>query len=203
MSEECKTCPERDNCDNKRMVECALAELPQQNIASATQGILIDSAAPILREEIKSPLSPFRYKDELEKALNDSYFGNMFMYGAQKVGGRINETILYISKSEQDIRSFLKYLQSKLKAEQKECTLDEEYDILKVPKYYDIVGKSVHGPMLGTGYGYCKYYCFSEVYDRNKYSDTENEKLKDILMHTREGAEEISGLEILYMLGLV
>lgn len=34
-------------------------------------------------------------------------------------------TILYISKSEQDIRGFLKYLQSKLKSEQKECTLDE------------------------------------------------------------------------------
>ena len=115
----------------------------------------------------------------------------------------MNETILYISKSEQDIRSFLKYLQSKLKAEQKECALDEEHDILKVPKCYDIVGKSVHGNMLGTGYGYCKYYCFSEAYDRNKYSNAENERLKEILMHTREDAEEISGLEILYMLGLV
>ena len=124
------------------------------------------------------------------------------MYGCLKVGGRMNETILYISKSEQDIRSFLKYLQSKLKAEQKECTLDEKHDILIVPKCYDIVGKSVHGNMLGAGYGYCKYYCFSEMYDRNKYNNAENEKLKDILMHTREGAEEISGLEILYMLGL-
>jgi hypothetical protein len=38
--------------------------------------------SPILREEIKSPLSPFRYKDELEKALNDLHFGNMFMNGA-------------------------------------------------------------------------------------------------------------------------
>lgn len=73
-----------------------------------------------------------------------------------KVGGKLKETILYISKSEQDIQSFLKYLQSKLKAEQKGCTLDEKYDILKVPKYYDIVGKSVHGTMLGAGYGYCK-----------------------------------------------
>ena len=125
------------------------------------------------------------------------------MYGCLKVGGRMNETILYISKSEQDIRSFLKYLQSKLKAEHKECTLDEKHDILKVPKCYDIVGKSVHGNMLGVGYGYCKYYCFSEMYDRNKYNNAENEKLKDILMHTREGAEEISELEILYMLGLV
>ena len=115
----------------------------------------------------------------------------------------MKETILYISKTEEDIKSFLKYLQRKLGAEQKECTLDEKHDILIVPKYYDIVGKSVHGSMLGTGYGYCKYYCFSEMYDRNKYSNAENEKLKDILMHTREGAEEISGLEILYMLGLV
>mgnify|MGYP001424491465 FL=1 len=114
----------------------------------------------------------------------------------------MKETILYISKSEQDIQSFLKYLQSKLEAEQKECALDIEYDILKVPKYYDIVGKSIHGNMIGTGYGYCKYYCFSEAYDRNKYSNTENEKLKEILMHTREGAEEISVFDILCMLGL-
>ena len=115
----------------------------------------------------------------------------------------MKETILYISKSEQDIRSFLKYLQSKLKAEHKECTLDEKHDILKVPKCYDIVGKSVHGNMLGTGYGYCKYYCFSEVHNKDKYSNAENERIKEILMHTSEGAQEISGLEILYMLGLV
>lgn len=115
----------------------------------------------------------------------------------------MKETILYISKTEQDIQSFLKYLQSKLEAEQRECVLDEEHDVLKVPKYYDIVGKSIHGNMLGVGYGYCKYYCFSEAYDRNKYSNAENEKLKDILMHTREGAREISELEIMHMLGLL
>ena len=115
----------------------------------------------------------------------------------------MKETILYISKTEKDIVSFLKYLQSKLEAERKEYTLDEKHDILKVPKCYDIVGKSVHGNMLGAGYGYCKYYCFSEAYNKDKYSNAENEKLKDILMHTREGTEEISELEILYMLGLV
>lgn len=115
----------------------------------------------------------------------------------------MKETILYISKTEKDIVSFLKYLQSKLEAEQKECTLDEKHDILKVPKYYDIVGKSIYGNRLGTGYGYCKYYCFSEAYDKEKYSDMENEKVKEILIHTREGAENISVLEILYMLGLV
>nr|DAQ71978.1 MAG TPA: hypothetical protein [Caudoviricetes sp.] len=74
----------------------------------------------------------------------------------------MKETILYISKSEKDIVSFLKYLQSKLKAEQKECTLDEKYDILKVPKYYDIVGKSIHGNRLGVGYGYCNIIVFRE-----------------------------------------
>lgn len=115
----------------------------------------------------------------------------------------MKETILYISKSEQDIQSFLKYLQSKLKAEQKECTLDEKHDVLKVPKYYDIVGKNVHGNRLGVGYGHCKHYCFSEAYNKDKYSNTEKEKLKEILMHTREGAERISGLDILCMLGLV
>ena len=124
------------------------------------------------------------------------------MYGCLKAGGRMNETILYISKSEQDIQSFLKYLQSKLKAEQKECTLDEKHDVLKVPKYYDIVGKSIHWSMLGTGYGYCKYYCFSEAYNKDKYSNKENERLKEILIHTREGAEEISVFDILCMLGL-
>ena len=115
----------------------------------------------------------------------------------------MNETILYISKSEQDIQNVLKLLQSRLKAVQKECTLDEKHDILKVPKYYDIVGKSVHGNMLGAGYGYCKYYCFSEAYSKDKYSNTENERLKEILMHTREGAKEISVFDILCMLGLV
>lgn len=59
-----------------------LADLPPQKLSSASQGILTDVAMPVLREEIKSPLSPFRYKDELEKALNDLHFGNMFMNGA-------------------------------------------------------------------------------------------------------------------------
>lgn len=82
LAEKCKSCPKSEKCDHKRMELCALADLPQQNYASATQGILIDAAMPVLREEITSPLSPFRYKDELEKALNDFYFRNMFMNGA-------------------------------------------------------------------------------------------------------------------------
>lgn len=82
LAEKCKSCPKSEKCDHKRMELCVLADLPPQNLASSTQGILMDAAMPVLREEIKSPLSPFRYKDELEKALNDFHFGNMFMYGA-------------------------------------------------------------------------------------------------------------------------
>ena len=82
LAEKCKSCPKSEKCDHKRMELCALTDLPPQNLASATQSILIDNMSPILREEITSPLSPFRYKDELEKALNDFHFGNMFMNGA-------------------------------------------------------------------------------------------------------------------------
>lgn len=121
----------------------------------------------------------------------------------RKLVEELKETILYISKTEEDIKSFLKYLKRKLEAEQKECILDEEHNILIIPKYYDIVGKNIYGNMLGTGYGYFKYYCFSETYNKDKYCNAENEKLKEILMHTREGADRISEIDILYMLGLV
>lgn len=82
LSSKCVSCPKVNECNHKEMELCALADLPPQNLASATQGVLMDNMSPILREEIKSPLSPFRYKDELEKALNDLHFGNMFMNGA-------------------------------------------------------------------------------------------------------------------------
>lgn len=99
LAEKCKSCPKSEKCDHKRMELCALADLPPQNLASATQGILIDNMSPILREEIKSPLSPFRYKDELEKALNERIYKQLFTYGSQKVGERmIKEALLDISK---------------------------------------------------------------------------------------------------------
>lgn len=99
LAEKCKSCPKSEKCDHKRMELCALMDLPPQNLASATQGILIDNMSTILREEIKSPLSPFRYKDELEKALNERIYKQLFTYGSQKVGERmIKEALLDISK---------------------------------------------------------------------------------------------------------
>lgn len=79
LSEKCKTCPKVDSCDHKKMELCAYIELPRHACASAMQTASVSLSAPILRERIDSPLSPFAYKDELEKALNDAYFGNRFM----------------------------------------------------------------------------------------------------------------------------
>lgn len=83
LSEKCKACPKVDSCDHKQMEMCALAELPQSAMAEVTTTASVSVMAPVLRERIDSPLSPFAYKDELEKALNEAYFGNRFMmYGA-------------------------------------------------------------------------------------------------------------------------
>ena len=47
------------------------------------------------------------------------------------------------------------------------------------------------------------YYCIDELIDKNKMTEKDNEQLKEILFHVREGAKEVSELEILCMLGLV
>ena len=83
LSEKCKACPKVDSCDHKEMELCALAELPPKMCADAGQTVSANMAAPILRERIDSPLSPFVYRDELEKALNEALFENRFMmFGA-------------------------------------------------------------------------------------------------------------------------
>lgn len=74
LSSKCASCPKTEKCNHKRMELCALADLPPQNLASATQGILMDTAMPFMRERIESPLSPFAYKDELENALKERIF---------------------------------------------------------------------------------------------------------------------------------
>nr|DAH68869.1 MAG TPA: hypothetical protein [Caudoviricetes sp.] len=65
------------------MEMCALAELPPKMRTDAGRIVSVSASAPILRERIESPLSPFTYRDELEKALNEAHFGNRFMmFGA-------------------------------------------------------------------------------------------------------------------------
>lgn len=114
----------------------------------------------------------------------------------------MKDTILYISDREEKIVDFLKYLQKKLENNKKWCDLDYQHDILKTENY-DIVGKSFYGNRLGCGYGYCLYYYIDELIDKNKMTEKDNEQLKEILFHVREGAKKVSELEILCMLGLV
>ena len=82
LSEMCKVCPNVDTCDHRKWEVCALAELPPQVSMNAGQLISESVAMPLMRERIESPLSPYDYRDELEKALNDYHFGNRLMFGA-------------------------------------------------------------------------------------------------------------------------
>ena len=82
LSEKCKSCPKVDTCEHKKMELCALAELPARVSADIGNVAVVSASVPYMRERIKSPLSPFAYKDELEKALNDYHFGNRFMNSA-------------------------------------------------------------------------------------------------------------------------
>lgn len=82
LSEKCKACPKVDSCDYKKMEMCALAELPHNMCANAMQTASVDASAPILRERIESSLSPFAYRDELEKALNKAFGDRFMMFGA-------------------------------------------------------------------------------------------------------------------------
>lgn len=83
LSKKCEACPQADSCYHKKMEMCALAELPPKMCADAGLTATISASAPILRERIESPLSSFAYRDELEKALNDALFRDIFlMHGA-------------------------------------------------------------------------------------------------------------------------
>ena len=113
----------------------------------------------------------------------------------------MEKTILDVSKSEKDIQFFLKYLQEKLEAEEKEYFIDEKSKVLKTSKY-NIIGKNIYGSIDGKGYGYCLYYFFSSNFNKYKCSQSEYEKLHEILIHTREDSMEICEYEIFHILGL-
>lgn len=54
-----------------------MIEQPKQISANVSQNIMQDTAMPLMRERIESPLSPFAYKDELENALKERIFKGM------------------------------------------------------------------------------------------------------------------------------
>ena len=108
----------------------------------------------------------------------------------------MKDTILYISYREKRVVDFLKYLQKKMEDNKKWCDLDYQHNILKTENY-DIVGKSFYGNRLGVGYGHCLHFCIDEVIDKSKMTGKDNEQLLEILVHVRDGAKEVSELEIL------
>lgn len=112
-------------------------------------------------------------------------------------------TILYISKELENIRGFLDYIAKRVKGKCSVYAYHRDKNILEIDDIR-IVGKNIYGNCLGVGYGYCLYYCFSSKFGKGAYdTKRENEALRQILMHTRQGAKEISELEIMCMLGLV
>ena len=83
LAQKCQECSKVNSCGHKRMEMCALAELPTKMCTDAGRTVSVSASAPILRERIESQLSPFTYRDEIEKALNEAHFGNRFMmFGA-------------------------------------------------------------------------------------------------------------------------
>lgn len=111
-------------------------------------------------------------------------------------------TILYISKELENIRGFLDYIAKRVKGKCSVYAYHRDKNILEIDDIR-IVGKNIYGNCLGVGYGYCLYYCFSSKFGKGAYdTKRENEALKQILMHAREGAREISEDEVMHILGL-
>lgn len=111
-------------------------------------------------------------------------------------------TILYISKEQKNIIDFLDYIAKRVRGKCSVYIYHRDKNILEIDNIR-IVGKNIYGNCLGAGYGYCLYYCFSSKFGKGAYdTKRENEALKQILMHAREGAREISEDEVMHILGL-
>lgn len=74
LAEMCKNCPKVDTCNHKRMEQYAVLPLPET--------ILEGTTVPLMREKMNSPLSPFVYKDDLEKEIYKALNVNCRIFGA-------------------------------------------------------------------------------------------------------------------------
>lgn len=121
---------------------------------------------------------------------------------------RVMEGVLYISNTEKDIDEFLKYICQKLHISGKKAIIDKKNRILITDAVF-IYGKCLYGNLLGIGYSGTSYYVISnditKRYCHEKSHIYENEKrhLDEMLVHLPENAKEISGLELMYYLGLI
>lgn len=116
--------------------------------------------------------------------------------------------VLYISNTEKDIGEFLEYICQKLHISGKKAIIDKKNRILITDDVF-IYGKCLYGNLLGIGYSGTSYYVISNditkgyCYEKSHISENEKRKVDEILIHLPENAKEISGLELMYYLGLI
>lgn len=78
LAEQCRKCPFKDNCKNKRME--ALGYLPDPVIAEASTPPAAELTQPILRETVKTIIDGKVvkvYKDEIEKQLYKELYSHL------------------------------------------------------------------------------------------------------------------------------
>lgn len=83
LAEQCRKCPFKDNCKNKRME--ALGYLPEPIVAEAGAPSAAELIQPILRETVNTIIDGKVvkvYKDEIEKQLYEELYSHFdFQFG--------------------------------------------------------------------------------------------------------------------------
>lgn len=78
LAEQCRKCPFKDNCKNKRME--ALGYLPEPIVAEAGASSVAELTQPILRETVNTIIDGKVvkvYKDEIEKQLYKELYSHL------------------------------------------------------------------------------------------------------------------------------
>lgn len=78
LAEQCRKCPFKDNCKNKRME--ALGYLPEPILAEASVSSAAELTQPILRETVNTIIDGKIvkvYKDEIEKQLYKELYSHL------------------------------------------------------------------------------------------------------------------------------
>ena len=75
LAEQCRKCPFKDNCKNKRME--ALGYLSEPIVAEAGASSAAELTQPILRETVNTIIDGKVYKDEIEKQLYKELYSHL------------------------------------------------------------------------------------------------------------------------------
>lgn len=81
LAEQCRKCPFKDNCKNKRME--ALGYLPESIVAESNAPSVAELTQPILRETVNTIIDGKVvkvYKDEIEKQLYKELYSHLGLH---------------------------------------------------------------------------------------------------------------------------